>query len=337
MRALKSLLTSLVSAVLLGGTLLGGVLWSSVAAAACPDPYTGAELATDLSVLGTSLRDQDLARFSPAAARMEAGLPCVEQAVPRQALASAYRFIGVSHYKKGDEASARRWLRTSLELEATYNFDVDEVDFADPLRTVFEAERTPSASAPAAVAGKSLKTPDGTEWLLDGRPLQAPSATTDRPHLLLQVNKADQKVLGAWLIDGNSFPTEALQETVVAAAAPTKEKKPKAKVAPQPVAAPTDDTAYQVVKIERIRPPMKTPLIILGGAGVLGSGAVYALSFSARKEFDTATTTEALLAAQKKTNLLVIASGATLAVGLGVGYVGVSLDTGPGWMIGARF
>ncbi len=313
-------------------------LWSGVATAACPDPYTGAELATDLSVLGTSLRDQDAARFTSVSGRLEAGLPCVEQSVPRQALASAYRYIGVARYRAGDEPGARRWLRTSLELEPTYNFDVDEMDFADPLRTVFESERTPGSASPQALQGQSLKTPEGTEWLLDGKPLSAPSATLDRPHLLLQVNKADNKAIGAWLIEGNSFPADALQATVVVATTPTKEKKPKGKVSPEPVGAPPADTdAYQVVKIERIRPPAKTPLIILGGAGVLASGAVYAMSFGARAEFDAATTTDALLAAQKKTNLLGVVSGSALVLGLGVGYVGVSLDTGPGWMIGARF
>lgn len=314
-------------------------LWCGVASAACPDPYTGAELATDLSVLGTALRDQDAARFGDAAGRMESGLACTDQAVPRQALASAYRYVGIAAYRRGDEAGAKRWLRTALELEATYNFDVDEMDFSDPLRAVYEGERAAAGATPTALAGQALKTQEGTQWLLDGRPLTSPAATLDRPHLLQQVSVADNKVLGAWVIDGNSFPSDALRSTVVVAATPTKEKKSKAKTAPEPKpAAPAaEPDAYQVVKLERIRPPMKTPLMVLGGVGVLGGGAIYGLSWLAHQEFEAATTTEALLSAQKKTNLLVVASGSVLVLGLGVGYVGVTLDTGPGWLVGARF
>ena len=70
---------------------------------------------------------------------------------------------------------------------------------------------------------------------------------------------------------------------------------------------------------------------------MVGSGALYALSYMSHQDFEAATTTDAMLAAQKKTNMLVIASGSVLALGVGAGYVGVSLDTGPGWFIGARF
>jgi len=310
--------------------------WSGAALADCPAPYTGTGIASDLSVASTALREQNDAQFKAVAARLEAGLPCADTLLPRQAVASAARDIGVAHFRAGDEAGGKRWLRTALELDSTYSFDVDEMDFSDPLRTVYDEQRSAAGVAPTALQGKGLETPDGTAWYLDGRPLSAPSATLDRPHLLQRVSTADNKVLAAWIIDGNSFPAETLQSTVVAAATPSKTKKAKEKAAPAPQPA-ADPDAYQVVQVNRLRPPAKTPLMILGGVGVLGGGAVYALSFAAHKEFEAATTTDALLSAQKKTNLLVLASGGVLVLGLGVGYVGVTLDAGPGWMIGGRF
>lgn len=317
-------------------TLLVSLL-SGSAFAACPDPYTGTELATDLSQLGTSLRDQDMAKFVPAGARVEAGLICADKAFPRMAYASAYRYIGVAKFRSGDEAGARRWFRTALELEPTFNWDVDEMDFADPMRSMFEEERAKASLPPTARPGQSLVNGEGTQWYIDGRVLNTPEATPDRPHLLQQVNTADQSVVQSFIVDGYGFPDSMLKSTTVAAPAPTaKEKKNKEKAKDAPVVT-TNEDGYQVVKVQRVRPPLKTPLIVLGGVGVLGSGALYGLSYLSHQDFEAATTTDDMLAAQKKTNMLVIASGSVLALSVGAGYVGVSLDTGPGWFIGARF
>ncbi len=57
----------------------------------------------------------------------------------------------------------------------------------------------------------------------------------------------------------------------------------------------------------------------------MGAGGVYALAWNARGEFDAATTTEQLLAAQDTTNMFVIASGGVFAVGMGIGYWGAIL------------
>ncbi len=321
-------------------TLLIGLLGGS-ALAACPEPYTGTKLAADLSQLGTSLRDQDMAKFIPSGVRVEAGLACADKLFPRMAYASAYRYVGVAKFRGGDEASARRWFRVALELEPTFNWDVDELDFSDPMRALFEEERAKASLPPTARAGQGLVQADGAQWYLDGRTLGAPEATGERPHLLQQLNTTDQTVLQSFLIDGYGFPDSVLKSTVVATAEPSgKTKKDKSKDKAKTTVAPavtTNEDGYQVVKLERVRPPLKTPLIVAGGVAVVGSGALYALSYMSHQDFEAATTTDAMLAAQKKTNMLVIASGSVLALGVGAGYVGVSLDTGPGWFIGARF
>lgn len=315
-------------------SLLGGSAF-----AACPEPYTGQKLASDLSQLGTTLRDQDMGKFVPTGQRVEAGLACADKVFPRMAYASAYRYIGVAKFRCGDEANARRWFRVALELEPTFNWDVDEMDFADPMRALFEEERAKASLPPTARPGQGLVQTEGAQWYIDGRTLNAPEATSDRPHLLQQVNTADQTVLQSFLIDGYGFPDSVLKATAVAAAeTPAKAKKDRTKKSnsPAPVVS-TNDDGYQVVKLERVRPPLKTPLIVAGGVAVAGSGALYALSYLSHQDFEASTTTDELLAAQKKTNMLVIASGSVLALGIGAGYVGVSLDTGPGWFIGARF
>ena len=78
--------------------------------------------------------------------------------------------------------------------------------------------------------------------------------------------------------------------------------------------------------------------MLAGGVVALGSAGIYAASFSTRAKFDVATTTADLERYQQLTNTLVIASGATLLVGLGVEYAGIMLGAQPnGIRMSGRF
>jgi hypothetical protein len=90
------------------------------------------------------------------------------------------------------------------------------------------------------------------------------------------------------------------------------------------------ESGVTVQKVERLRPPEKTPLMILGALGVAGAGGVYAMSFATRDQFDSATTTEDLEKARDLTNILVLTSGGVLVLGGVVGYYGIILDGGAG-------
>lgn len=325
------------------------LLWwglSAPAYAACSAPYASSQLATDLGALSSALREGEDAKFIEVAARLDAGLTCADRGLNRAVLASVYRYIGIYRYRAGNELDARRYFRIALELEPTYEFDINEMDFVDPIRAVFTAERDAAFADKVPSGSGSFSLPAGSSVLLDGRPVMKAEATLDRPHLV-QVVGADQSVQKAFLIDGNQFPAELLKtEVATAAAAPTSgkpkkgsdkaagDKKPDSKQPTTTTPAPDD---YSVVKVDRVRPPAKTPLMVLGGAGVLAGGALYALSFGAANEFNAATTTDELTAARTRTNALVLGSVGALAAGVGIGYVGIILDAGPGVMIGARF
>jgi len=86
-----------------------------------------------------------------------------------------------------------------------------------------------------------------------------------------------------------------------------------------------------------VRPPAKTPLMIVGASSTLIGAGLYAASIPTRANFDQADTTSALLQYRTLTNSLVIASGITTALGLGVGYAGVMMGASPGVMIGGQF
>ena len=67
------------------------------------------------------------------------------------------------------------------------------------------------------------------------------------------------------------------------------------------------------------------------------AAGLYGASFVSRGQFDEATTTSDLESARDLTNMLVVASGGTLAVGLSVGYIGIMMDGSPGLQFGGRF
>lgn len=304
-------------------------------AAPCAAPYTTDTLAADLSAVQTALRTLDDAGFEAAGKRLEAGLVCLDRPVAPGVWSAAYRYVGAWHFLiPGDERTARRWFRTSLELDPAYAWDADEIDPAHPLRAVWEAERAAAAAEPAAVADRSWAASGGpARMLVDGRPSAAPAATLDRPHVVQRVRGAGAEATleGAWLVDGNQFPAELLA-AVVAAPPPLPEPDPRV-----PPASTADDLGFSAVSAVRERPPAKTPLLLAGVAGVVAAGGVYALSWDARQDFDAATTSAELRRLKDRTNTFVLASGATLVVGVGIGTWGVALDGGGRAVVSGRF
>ncbi|MFZ5481534.1 MAG: hypothetical protein ACOZNI_32530 [Myxococcota bacterium] len=305
-------------------------LWSTAAHAECPTYYTGEQFVTDLQSLQIALRNLDEATFAAGGKRLEASIVCLSSGAPPPIYASAYRYIGTYHYLvKHDEAGARRWFRTALEIDPTHNWDASELELGHPMRDVYEAERFNAGAGVERLEGKVVNMPAGSTLLIDGRPLTVAEATLDRPHLVQQI-APDKSVRGTWLIEGNQLPPQFLRDANAAATtkADPETKKPGKKGKTEVVA--TTDSGLQVQKVERLRPPEKTPLMILGALGVAGAGGIYAMSFAARDEFEAAKTTEDLEKSRDLTNILVVTSGGVLVLGGVVGYYGIILDGGAG-------
>ncbi|NOY26095.1 MAG: hypothetical protein GXP62_09505 [Oligoflexia bacterium] len=338
-RRLAPLLLAAVLVLVLPGT-------EAWAQAECETPYTVRMASDDLGVMTLALRNLDEDAFNKSGVRMDAGLPCMTVALPVAAMASAYRFLGAWRYLTGDKDTGTRWFRTAIELDPSYVWDVNDLPLSHPLRAAYEGEIAMAGQPPVVIDDMVLDPPPGTELLVDGRPLHEPALTMGRPHLLQLVEAGSQDVREAWMIDGNAVPDRYLISTKEAAQRAAalaevdgkgrKNKKPKNKSADLARAAAADDP-YAVRSVTAIRPRAKTPLLVTGAVGILASGVVYGMSYPARKRFDQATTTDDLLVAQSATNALVIASGATLAVGMGVGIVGLQLNGHPGLVIGRRF
>jgi hypothetical protein len=106
------------------------------------------------------------------------------------------------------------------------------------------------------------------------------------------------------------------------------EAKRLAKVKPKKATSTTQHSnRLGAVVLQRERPVLKTPMLIAGvlvGVGV--SGSLYYGAFDARSAFNQATTEQQVFDSRSKTNQLLVASGAALAVGSGMYTVGVILS-----------
>jgi len=333
-------------------TGLLALLMVGEARAECQGAYTGSQLGEDIGRMTTSLRILDEKTFMEAGTRMEARIICVRSSLPPRLYASAYRFIGTTQFFKGDEEAARSWFRSALELEPEFYWDAGDLDIGHPLRLAFDDERSAAAADPVAVEGKVLKEIAGAYLTLDGRRLDKAEATVDRPHFLQVVSESDKTVRSVLIIQGNAIPDQFLEDAPVAVVADEGKKKGKKKKEkekdgeqvgfedsgqePEGAGDGTEDM-FATFVVKRVRPKAKTPLMLAGGVVSLAGVGIYGASFVTHSQFESATTTEDLEGARDLTNMLVVASGATLAVGLGVGYVGIMMDGSPGLRFGGRF
>lgn len=302
-----------------------------MAFAACPPIYTGEQLINDLQTLQFAMRNVDESAFLSAGKRLDSGLGCMANPVPSAVFATAYRYVGTYHYLTKDNDGARKWFRSALELNPTYEWDANELEQDNPMRAVFEEERMHAHTDAVKIEGKVIAQPAGSTLTIDGKPLLEAAASPDRPHVLQQIGTADKAVRGTFTVEGNNFPAQFLADKVIVADAPLEAEKKKKEAKKKQKAITSNQFGDNgVVKLERMRPPEKTPLMILGAAAIVGAGGIYAASFITRDEFENSKTTAELTQNQSTTNALIMASGGALLVGAGIGYWGIVLDGGAG-------
>ena len=326
------------------------LLVPQVSQAACKSPYALQILARDLGLMQSSLRNLDEQGFRDAGGRLKLGMPCMEAPAPAAVYATAYRLLGALYHLEGDVVQSEDWFHTALELDPGFVWDVRDFDVGHPIRTSFETIARNLETEAVTLEGKKIRLPKTGRMIIDGRPLMEPEATLGRPHMVQQIS-GDNKIIGTWVIEGNAFPEQVVKPSfddpepgpaLVIGEAPTKERNRRRKdkegdvISSEPIAVnsgPMDD----VVMVERIRPPMKTPLLLVGGASLLGAGGTYAASYLMSQRFEEAGTSDQANQLRTTTNALVLASGGIAVVGLGLGYWGVLLDGGYGIGINGQF
>lgn len=329
-------------------TLIAGA-WSGPAHAdECTSKYTLAQIASDLGIMQSALQSLEEDKFKAAGQRLNSGLPCMSAAAPVPVYATAYRLLGAWEYIQGSVEKADGWFLVSEELDPSFSWDVRDFDVGHPLRIRYDELKSKAGIAPTPLPDVSILAPAGSQLLIDGRPLTEAAATVGRPHLIQQVG-TDKAVRSSWLIQGNALPSVILVSGDDGVAdsggsisvgepppekEPRKKKKDKDKGKEQATQSePVSSTPAQalVVKVERSRPPLKTPLLVVSGLGFAAAAATYGFSFSTHSQFEEARTSADINQLRSTTNSLVLASGGIALVAVGVGYWGVLLDGGLGF------
>ena len=317
-----------------------GVLFADPARAECDGPFSAQDLLGAYQTVQFMLTSGDDEAVVDAGQELEGGLKCLTDRVPPALFAGVYRVLGAADALKGDSAEATKWFLTARQLDASSQFGVDELSFDSPVRALFDAAIGQSAIAPQPVVGKDLAIPEKCEVLLDGRNIREAEATPNRYHLL-QLAWVDGDVRRSWVMEGNQFPDLLLQAEQVVEAVPeeepAKKKRRRKKKKDTELEAITDaegvPSGYEssdFVRIGRDRPMWKTPSLVSGSVAVIGSVAMYGVSFYARGKYDIATTEDELLHYKQLTNRLSLASSMLFMVGGASTTWGVLMGDSPG-------
>lgn len=279
---------------------------SAPAMAECTAAYTTDQLLADLVVAEQGLRGGQDQMVGLAGGNLEKGLPCLGEMLPQMMVGKTYRAIAAGRYLNNDEAGAKLWFSTALEVDSTFAYGVQDIPADHPMRTFYADIKREGSNESVPVEGMAFV--PGQHYL-DGRKWETPTATMGLPHLY----QHEAESLRTWMIQGNAFPAEMLQD---------------------PSTIPADaarQTPDGYVRMEggyavAYRSPLKTPLIATGVVALLAGGGVYGYSFLTRAEFDEATDLAEVERTEALTNNLVLASGGLAVLGLSTFTWGVAID-----------
>ena len=288
------------------------LLFSSTAHALCDGSvYTAQAIVADMQLMTEGILSKDKSKIMYVGTKMEKSLLCMRSPAPPKVFATLYRGLGVYYHTVENPKEGNRYFRTSLELEPSFSWGTEEFLQSDPIHQAFEQQRVIASVEEEFVPHRIFSIPENTALYLDGRPLRWPTATPERPHVLLLVDANTKEVQGRYLLNGNEFREELLVE-----GEPDLQVYDESEV----------EEMFVVKKVTRMKPPAKIPLVVAGGTFALISGGMYGYTFKLNQEFQNSINTQEMKDIQSKNNSLVIASGAMIGLGLGLGYTGVLID-----------
>ncbi len=278
-----------------GWWLVLGVLLGVDVRASCPEPASLDDVRARTRAVDEALRaGQNLEARDEARRLRDALLPCLVTPLPGPSeAASIARAIGAGYVAAGELALGKPWLRTAIDLE-TFAWPLPD---DHPVVEVWRQLVQDPSPEPVRAAGDRFV----AVARLDGVPIEVPAARPDRPHLL----QLGDGPVTTFVMFGGLFPSDALGDG--------ERRRRRSQVAEAPRSI--DDPRV----VDRLRPPEKTPLLVSGAALVVVAGGLYALAAQRRQRFEdplAATTLDELTGLRNQVNGLVIASAATLALGV---------------------
>ncbi len=300
----KRRLTAARTALVLLGVGVGGV------AHACPeDPE--AKLATSIRAALGSFQSMDLEGFTAQRLDARRAIGCLATPIAREDAAAYHRLEAYDAFLARDEEGAFHDFRAALYAHWEYELPESIAPLGNPIRDAW----TDAASYPLPTYGVA-ELPRKTALLIDGR------EQTGRPDeiasIVQLVRDNGAVVYSSYLEAGTASPDWKTADRGGPGAAP----------APKPVAATrgSGDTPNMKVKTggrpPKVREPIQvnTPMLIGGSVAALTGGVLYLAAASNRAAFDDLSTSfEDLDGLQTRTNALVVASGVSAGVGVGLG------------------
>lgn len=283
---------------------------SAARAGACEAPVSADTLSAELIGAESALKSGD-PTAAQSADRLIAEIGCLSDTLPAEVFARVYRAIGAGRLAGGDEAGARLWFSSAIAANRTFAYGTEDLPADHPALSVY---------ADVAAAGLADPVRDTTHtlapgaWTLDGRKLIAVTALPDAPHVLQRV---DDRGVHTWRIDGATFPVEALGAAAASVSSIEKPLCPSVRPGKRYYGGQVDSNGDG--KCDMTLPPRpleKTPLILAGTFLMGGAGGLYAYAAESRDQFVTSGAVGDVIRYKTLTNHLVVASGATLAVGM---------------------
>ena len=284
---------------------LFGLLLSQSAFAECEEQYVVNKVMSDIKKAKTALQESDNNSLVAVGKEIEGKILCLDAPLLSngQVFEKLYRIIGYGYFYSDDTSEAKKWFSSAQEALPSFRFSSDTLENED-VRQLYEDVRS-SRQERQAVEGKILQVPAGTKLYLNGNLVSTADFSKGQYNYAYLISEVGDNIqVQARFSFEDAFPSELLKD---------------------------DDGSgiydASMKKVERIRPPEKTPLMILGGITTLTAVGLYGYTFKTNQDFEVATHPDDMRSIQTLNNNLIITAGVVGFVGFGLGYTGVLIDS----------
>lgn len=253
----------------------------------CPEPTYSTDLSEAIAQAEGTFSDLDIPSFREATDALRAVVPCLRDPVTRSVAANVHRFLGIRAFGDRDD-NARLYFAAARSIEPYYEFPSTLIPPGNPVRAVYADLELGQGT------GRDVPRPEDGYLQFDGRTTLKRPVTW--PTLVQRFDGDGQVVMSAYLAPEDPMPTYAVSTAV--------------------------EVADPAAVISTPPPPARMPLLVGTAVAAVVTGVTYGLAGNAEARFKSPVTPDSSLNRLEKTaNSLVIVSGVTgaVTVGLGIG------------------
>lgn len=286
-------------------SVIGMFVAPTAYSAECPEAYVVSNVMDDIKKAKTALQDSDNQSLVTVSKDIESKILCLDAPLLSngQVFEKLYRIIGYGYFYSDDMSNAKKWFSSAQEALPSFRFSSEALE-EENLRQLYEDVRT-TRQEKSEIEGQLLQVPAGTKLYVNGNLVSSTEFSKGQyNHAFLLSEVGDNIQVQARFAFEDTFPPELLRQ----------------------------DDGTQVYdgsmkKVDRIRPPEKTPLMIVGGVTSVVAMGLYGYTFKTNQDFEAATTPDDMRSIQSLNNNLIITAGVVGFVGFGLGYTGVLIDS----------